>query len=57
MNKVAHHTLKSTGQKIYHLPWTGQGSAPWNSKYRRYLIPNPHGRHHIQFISPGRIVE
>jgi len=34
--------LKSTGEKLFHLPWLAQAPCPWNNQnYERVLRPLP----------------
>ena len=49
------YTLKSTGQRIHPLEYTGQGVKPWPPSHERVLIPNQHGQHHIQFVRMDNI--
>lgn len=42
--------LKSTGQQVHLLESMKQGLPDWPADYRRVLIPNPHGKNHIQIV-------
>lgn len=47
--------LKTTGQTVHLLPYTGQGNPYWPHTHERVLMNHPNGGAGIQYIRKTRL--